>query len=75
MEITTVHYRSIGEGSKKEWSGLFSIKTAGVVLVLSEQSQTFIPWHNVERIDQTITQASSYAPNELQRKKLTGMMT
>ena len=67
MENTVLTYRTPG-GMALRWDKSFSVNHAGVVLYLSELSQTFIPWHRVIGIEQTFT--NSMLPQERYEKSL-----
>jgi len=54
MEYTTVRYRDSEHRPLKGWSGPWRHVEGGVVLI-SENSQTFIPWHRIYDIEQTFT--------------------
>lgn len=67
MEITRVHYRNAAD-RPQEYTGYWSAVDGGIVLLLSEQSQYFVPNHKIDGIEQTFS--SSVPRQERYNKSL-----
>jgi hypothetical protein len=63
MEMTKVTYESLGP-DKQNYVGPWLSVDGGIVLIFSENSQTFIPFHKIIRIEQT------FSPDTDRKEKL-----
>lgn len=54
MEITKIHYRNFAD-HRQEYSGYWTAVEGGIVLLLSENSQYFVPNHKIDGIEQTFS--------------------
>lgn len=67
MEFTTVTYRNAAD-YKQEWKKEFTVVEGGIVLLISERSQYFVPNHKIDGIEQTFS--TTTAPQERYNKSL-----
>lgn len=68
MEHVTIRF-SGKAGGTETWNGLYAIVPAGVVLIHTKATQTFIPWHRIIDIEQYIN-TSAFEMQEVERKRL-----
>lgn len=72
-ETTTIFFKRHTETNFiEQHTGMHTLSPAGVVLWHHKASQTFVPWHNVMRIEQTLD--SSLPPHEVHNRRLSTRM-
>ena len=72
-ETTTIHFRRAHNLPVEQHTGIHTLSPAGVVLWHHKASQTFVPWHNVERIEQRLD-TGALPPHEVHNRRLSSRL-